>query len=215
MYLTVDGCTILKARRRRTLSLHPAKVCTGYVEWETNIVLILHFLLVNIHLGLRYERDTRNCRRPGHQLVLDREQRADAHSVWLPGGHRGAATIPARVRTTHPGVAERETVRICGLAAVHANINITARLILIRTNMCFFSFPFHSNAALSFSSKVCYIKYREPSSVGVAQHLTNTVFIDRALIVVPCAEGEWSLFRSNKRTLKSRICLGGLAMTSH
>ncbi|XP_016148019.1 splicing regulatory glutamine/lysine-rich protein 1-like [Sinocyclocheilus grahami] len=47
-----------------------------------------------------------------------------------------------------------------------------------------------SNAPLSFSSKVCYIKYREPSSVGVAQHLTNTVFIDRALIVVPCAEGK-------------------------
>ncbi|XP_061554237.1 splicing regulatory glutamine/lysine-rich protein 1 isoform X2 [Phycodurus eques] len=46
------------------------------------------------------------------------------------------------------------------------------------------------NASLSFSSKVCYIKYREPSSVGVAQHLTNTVFIDRALIVVPCAEGK-------------------------
>ncbi|XP_029372432.1 splicing regulatory glutamine/lysine-rich protein 1 isoform X2 [Echeneis naucrates] len=46
------------------------------------------------------------------------------------------------------------------------------------------------NAALSFSSKVCYIKYRDPSSVGVAQHLTNTVFVDRALIVVPCAEGK-------------------------
>uniref|UniRef100_A0A3Q2FE30 RRM domain-containing protein n=1 Tax=Cyprinodon variegatus TaxID=28743 RepID=A0A3Q2FE30_CYPVA len=44
------------------------------------------------------------------------------------------------------------------------------------------------NTTLSFSSKVCYIKYRDPSSVGVAQHLTNTVFIDRALIVVPCAE---------------------------
>uniref|UniRef100_A0A3P8W5N8 RRM domain-containing protein n=1 Tax=Cynoglossus semilaevis TaxID=244447 RepID=A0A3P8W5N8_CYNSE len=42
------------------------------------------------------------------------------------------------------------------------------------------------NTPLSFSSKVCYVKYREPSSVGVAQHLTNTVFIDRALIVVPC-----------------------------
>lgn len=55
------------------------------------------------------------------------------------------------------------------------------------TDVVFSSF---SNAPLSFSSKVCYIKYREPSSVGVAQHLTNTVFIDRALIVVPCAEGE-------------------------
>ena len=48
----------------------------------------------------------------------------------------------------------------------------------------------YSNAPIAFSSKVCYIKYREPSSVGVAQHLTNTVLIDRALIVVPCAEGE-------------------------
>ncbi|XP_044030212.1 splicing regulatory glutamine/lysine-rich protein 1 isoform X2 [Siniperca chuatsi] len=46
------------------------------------------------------------------------------------------------------------------------------------------------NGPLSFSSKVCYIKYRDPSSVGVAQHLTNTVFVDRALIVVPCAEGK-------------------------
>ncbi|CAJ0922605.1 unnamed protein product [Ranitomeya imitator] len=44
------------------------------------------------------------------------------------------------------------------------------------------------NAPLAFSSKVCYIKFGDPSSVGVAQHLTNTVFIDRALIVVPCAE---------------------------
>ncbi|GIY83744.1 hypothetical protein CEXT_153951 [Caerostris extrusa] len=32
--------------------------------------------------------------------------------------------------------------------------------------------------------KVCYIKYAETSSVRVALHLTNTVFIDRALVVV-------------------------------
>lgn len=51
-----------------------------------------------------------------------------------------------------------------------------------------------SNTPLAFSSKVCYIKFRDPSSVGVAQHLTNTVFIDRALIVVPCAEGWYLMF---------------------
>uniref|UniRef100_A0A667X5B3 RRM domain-containing protein n=1 Tax=Myripristis murdjan TaxID=586833 RepID=A0A667X5B3_9TELE len=60
------------------------------------------------------------------------------------------------------------------------------------------------NAPLSFSSKVCYIKYREPSSVGVAQHLTNTVFIDRALIVVPCAEGECSPFRLKKKRKRKK-----------
>lgn len=33
------------------------------------------------------------------------------------------------------------------------------------------------------------MKFQEPESVGVSQHLTNTVFVDRALIVVPFAEG--------------------------
>ncbi|CAN7989313.1 unnamed protein product [Ixodes hexagonus] len=39
-------------------------------------------------------------------------------------------------------------------------------------------------------AKVCYVRYEEPWSVGVAQHLTNTVFVDRALIVVPVADGK-------------------------
>ncbi|CAK8689714.1 serine/arginine-rich splicing factor 11-like [Clavelina lepadiformis] len=38
-------------------------------------------------------------------------------------------------------------------------------------------------------TKVCFIKYNEGGSVGVAQHLTNTVFIDRPLICVPYTEG--------------------------
>lgn len=36
-------------------------------------------------------------------------------------------------------------------------------------------------------SRVCYVKFFESSCVAVAQHLTNTVFIDRALIVCPVA----------------------------
>ncbi|GAB1600447.1 splicing regulatory glutamine/lysine-rich protein 1-like isoform X2 [Argonauta hians] len=39
------------------------------------------------------------------------------------------------------------------------------------------------------SARVCYVKFEDPSSVGVALHLTNTVFIDRALIVVPVMDG--------------------------
>ncbi|XP_078488647.1 serine/arginine-rich splicing factor 11-like [Ciona intestinalis] len=38
-------------------------------------------------------------------------------------------------------------------------------------------------------TKVAFIKYADPSSVGVAQHLTSTVFIDRALICVPYTDG--------------------------
>ncbi|XP_055541483.1 probable splicing factor, arginine/serine-rich 7 [Wyeomyia smithii] len=38
-------------------------------------------------------------------------------------------------------------------------------------------------------SRICYVKYFESSCVAVAQHLTNTVFIDRALIVIPVQSG--------------------------
>lgn len=38
-------------------------------------------------------------------------------------------------------------------------------------------------------SRICYVKYYDSSCVAVAQHLTNTVFIDRALIVIPIQNG--------------------------
>lgn len=46
------------------------------------------------------------------------------------------------------------------------------------------------DSPLPVSSRVCFVKYQDIISVGVAQHLTNTVFIDRALIVVPYSEGK-------------------------
>ncbi|XP_043107508.1 serine/arginine-rich splicing factor 11 isoform X2 [Puntigrus tetrazona] len=45
------------------------------------------------------------------------------------------------------------------------------------------------DSPLPVTSRVCFVKFHEPESVGVSQHLTNTVFVDRALIVVPFAEG--------------------------
>lgn len=38
-------------------------------------------------------------------------------------------------------------------------------------------------------SRICYVKFYDNSCVAVAQHLTNTVFIDRALIVIPIQNG--------------------------
>lgn len=63
------------------------------------------------------------------------------------------------------------------------------------------SFP--SDSPMPVTSRVCFVKFQEPESVGVSQHLTNTVFVDRALIVVPFAEGlspvlvleGWSMFQ--------------------
>ncbi|XP_008588495.1 PREDICTED: serine/arginine-rich splicing factor 11-like [Galeopterus variegatus] len=45
-----------------------------------------------------------------------------------------------------------------------------------------------SDSPLPVSSRVCFVKFHDPDSAVVAQHLTNTVFVDRALIVVPYAE---------------------------
>ncbi|ELU18893.1 hypothetical protein CAPTEDRAFT_226786 [Capitella teleta] len=37
--------------------------------------------------------------------------------------------------------------------------------------------------------RVCYIKFSKSEEAGVALHLSNTVFVDRALMVVPVADG--------------------------
>ena len=39
------------------------------------------------------------------------------------------------------------------------------------------------------TSKVCYVKFYDSSDVNVSLHLTNTVFIDRALIIAPLPDG--------------------------
>ncbi|XP_013389852.1 splicing regulatory glutamine/lysine-rich protein 1 isoform X2 [Lingula anatina] len=40
------------------------------------------------------------------------------------------------------------------------------------------------------TSKVFYVKFDDPVTTGVACHLTNTVFIDRALVIVPVLDGK-------------------------
>uniref|UniRef100_A0A1I8PMF0 RRM domain-containing protein n=1 Tax=Stomoxys calcitrans TaxID=35570 RepID=A0A1I8PMF0_STOCA len=46
-------------------------------------------------------------------------------------------------------------------------------------------YPTVRDVSCPVQSRICYVKYMESSCVAVAQHLTNTVFIDRALIVIP------------------------------
>uniref|UniRef100_A0A3Q3GFR3 Serine and arginine rich splicing factor 11 n=1 Tax=Labrus bergylta TaxID=56723 RepID=A0A3Q3GFR3_9LABR len=52
------------------------------------------------------------------------------------------------------------------------------------------------DSPLPVTSRVCFVKFHESESVGVSQHLTNTVFVDRALIVVPFAEVDKSFAES-------------------
>ena len=49
---------------------------------------------------------------------------------------------------------------------------------------------FCRDSVLPVTTRVCFIVYEDSSSVGVAQHLTNTVFIDRALVIVAVPEGK-------------------------
>ncbi|KAK3726553.1 hypothetical protein QZH41_001954 [Actinostola sp. cb2023] len=47
---------------------------------------------------------------------------------------------------------------------------------------------FSRYSAIPVQSRVCFVKFKEASCVDIAQHLTNTVFIDRHLIVIPVPE---------------------------
>ncbi|XP_071054399.1 probable splicing factor, arginine/serine-rich 7 [Onthophagus taurus] len=51
-------------------------------------------------------------------------------------------------------------------------------------------YPTIRDVSCPVQSRICYIKFIDPVTVGIAQHMTNTVFIDRALIVIPVQNGE-------------------------
>lgn len=51
-------------------------------------------------------------------------------------------------------------------------------------------YPTIRDVSCPVQSRICYVKYYDSSTVNVALHMTNTVFIDRALIVIPMQSGE-------------------------
>lgn len=51
-------------------------------------------------------------------------------------------------------------------------------------------YPTIRDVSCPVQSRICYVKFIESATVGIAQHMTNTVFIDRALIVIPVQNGE-------------------------
>ncbi|XP_060518591.1 probable splicing factor, arginine/serine-rich 7 [Cylas formicarius] len=51
-------------------------------------------------------------------------------------------------------------------------------------------YPTIRDVSCPVQSRICYIKFIDSLTVGIAQHMTNTVFIDRALIVIPVQNGE-------------------------
>lgn len=51
-------------------------------------------------------------------------------------------------------------------------------------------YPTIRDVSCPVQSRICYVKFMDSCTVGIAQHMTNTVFIDRALIVIPVQNGE-------------------------
>jgi len=51
-------------------------------------------------------------------------------------------------------------------------------------------YPTIRDVSVPVQSRICYVKFFDPICTGIAQHMTNTVFIDRALIVTPYQSGE-------------------------
>lgn len=57
-------------------------------------------------------------------------------------------------------------------------------------NECVQVYPTETNANYhKYSSKMCFVKYLDRQTVAAAQHLSNTVLIDRIMIVTPVPEG--------------------------
>ncbi|GCB64998.1 hypothetical protein scyTo_0014839 [Scyliorhinus torazame] len=80
-------------------------------------------------------------------------------------------------------------VQVTNISPVASSEQLTTLFSFLGEIEQFRIFP-SDNSPIPVSSRVCYIKYHDPVSVGVAQHLTNVVFIDRGLIVVPFREGK-------------------------
>lgn len=51
-------------------------------------------------------------------------------------------------------------------------------------------YPTIRDVSCPVQSRICYVKFVDSATVGIAQHMTNTVFIDRALIVIPVINGD-------------------------
>ena len=74
--------------------------------------------------------------------------------------------------------------------------SLTMQVLETKQSVIFYCF-YSSDVSMGLQSKMAYVKFEEASDVGVALHLTNTVFIDRAIIVVPVADGMYAFSNSN------------------
>lgn len=81
-------------------------------------------------------------------------------------------------------------------------------------------YPTIRDVSCPVQSRICYIKFIESGTVGIAQHMTNTVFIDRALIVIPIPSGDipdeyYALEMTRNGTIVPGLCPSEPKLPSH
>lgn len=86
---------------------------------------------------------------------------------------------------SNPTLLCRHHTRICRLPF---QVSFTSSVIQFNFNSLYFCPLSDPSEQLA---RVCYVRFLDPTSVLVAQHLTNTVFIDRAIFVKPVLDSKW------------------------
>ncbi|PIK40797.1 putative splicing regulatory glutamine/lysine-rich protein 1-like [Apostichopus japonicus] len=76
-----------------------------------------------------------------------------------------------------------------------SNVSAAATMEQLRTLFGFLGkiedirlFP-KEDSVLPVTVRICFVRFQDPTSVGMAQHLSNTVFLDKALNVTPFPDG--------------------------
>merc|ERR1712020_611940 len=49
-------------------------------------------------------------------------------------------------------------------------------------------YPSIRDASINVDCRCCFVRFADPSCVPITQHLNNTVFIDRAIIITPVVD---------------------------
>ncbi|UXI17867.1 enoyl-CoA hydratase [Sarcoptes scabiei] len=86
------------------------------------------------------------------------------------------------------GSGTTSVIQVTNLSPIVTNEQIRTLFTHLGTIREFVVYP--SNDPSQQTARVCYIRYIDPMCASVAQHLTNTVFIDRAILVKPFIDGK-------------------------
>ena len=107
--------------------------------------------------------------------------------------------LAAQIMESHAQEMQKEAAEANGQTTVIQVTNIAPQATRDQMNSLFATlcsgiedlrlYPTIRNAQIAVTSRVAFVKFNDPKSVGLCQHLNNTVFIDRAIIISPVVSG--------------------------